>query len=99
MDNWHVEENDSNWVDVLANVVSDEVRESNSSTILSQMKGQDLPEELCIALELGPQTGLVDICSEMLRHRSIVKLDARCSGVNPCMSMHGCTADLSTWTR
>ena len=38
-------------------------------------------------------------CSEMLRHRSMVKLDALCSGVNPCMTMHGCTVDLSTWTR
>ena len=27
IDNWHDEEDDSNWIDVLANVVSDEVRE------------------------------------------------------------------------
>ena len=29
----------------------------------------------------------------------LVKLFAQCSGVNPCMMMHGCTVDLSTCTR
>ena len=39
------------------------------------------------------------ICGEMLRYRSMVKLFALCSGVNPCMMMHGCTVDLLTCTR
>ena len=38
-------------------------------------------------------------CGEMLRYRSMVKLFALCSGVNPCMMMHGCTVDPSTCTR
>ena len=38
-------------------------------------------------------------CGKMLRHRSMVKLFALCSGVNPCMRVHGCTVDLSTCTR
>ena len=44
-------------------------------------------------------TNIAGSCGKMLRHRSMVKLFALCSGVNPCMMMHGCTVDLSTCTR
>ena len=62
-------------------------------------KGYVFRSYVCFSYQSLLSTIRTGHCGEMLRHRSMVKLFAQCSGVNPCMMMHGCTVDLSTCTR